>query len=189
MSYAPELQSGIVHVGPFAGFVARFEELLASSTRMALYFIHSRRWRENHDAALRAFLGRPGTAAEIFLPDLENHELMFSMEKHFDDGPLIPAMVVDAYRYFARLAGEFGQPSQIWLFNRYPTFSFYRFDQRAVIALYSNTAAKKDLPAFEIFTDSFLGSFLDRDMEDLRKECRGRSPDELEAVIATAAAG
>ncbi len=56
---------------------------------MALYFIHSRRWRENHDAAIKAFLGRAGTTLEAFLPDLEDHELMFSLSKHFEDGPLM----------------------------------------------------------------------------------------------------
>ncbi len=78
---------------------------------MALYFIHSRRWRENHDAAIKAFLGRAGTTLEAFLPDLESHELMFSLGKHFEDGPLIPALVADAYRYFARLARDFGKPA------------------------------------------------------------------------------
>ena len=175
--------SGIVRVGPFAGFFQGFEDLIASSTEMSVYFIHSRRWRENHDGAIKAFLGREGTTLEAFLPDLENHELMFSLERHFDDGPLIPSLVADAYRYLARLARDFKKPIQIWLFGKYPTYSFYRFGDRAVIALYSNTAAKKDLPAFEITTDSFLGQFLDADIEDLRRECRKRSPADLEAII------
>jgi hypothetical protein len=183
MTSVPAPLSDIVRVAPFTAFVPRFEELLASSTRMAVYFIHSRRWRENHDAAIKAFLGREGTTLEIFLPDLENHELMYSLEKHFDDGPLIPAMVVDAYRYFSRLAREFGKPAEIWLFGRYPTYSFYRFDDRAIVALYSNTAAKKDLPAFEITTGGFFGEFVATDMEDLKRECRRRGPEELETVI------
>jgi hypothetical protein len=108
---------------------------------------------------------------------------MYSLEKHFDDGPLIPAMVVDAYRYFSRLAREFGKPAEIWLFGRYPTYSFYRFDSRAIVALYSNTAAKKDLPAFEITTGGFFGEFVATDMEDLKRECRRRGPEELETVI------
>ena len=41
---------------------------------------------------------------EVFLPDLESHELMYSLEKHFDDGPLIPALVVDADTYGASVA-------------------------------------------------------------------------------------
>ena len=57
-----EPDPGIVRIGPFAGFVPRFDELIASSSSMVLYFIHSRRWRENHDAAIKAFLGREGTA-------------------------------------------------------------------------------------------------------------------------------
>jgi hypothetical protein len=181
--------SGIVRVAPFAGFFQRFDELIGSSTQMVLHFIHSRRWRENHDAAIKAFLGRDAATIEAFLPDLENHELMFSLGKHFDDGPQIPALVVDAYRYFARLARDYRKPVRIWLFGRYPTYSFYQFDERAVIALYSNTTSKKgDLPAFEITVDSFLGKFLVTDAKDLRKECRSCAPEELEAVISRAGA-
>ena len=183
---SPDPEPGIVRIGTFAGFVPRFDELIASSSSMVLYFIHSRRWRENHDAAIKAFLGREGSSLEVFLPDLENHELMFSLEKHFDDGPLIPAMVEDAYRYFARLAREYRKPVQVRLFGRYPTYSFYRFDQRAVMAMYSNSVAKKELPAFEITREGLLGSFLDADIEDLRRECRVRAPDDLGGVIGNA---
>jgi len=183
----PIPDAGIVRVGPFAGFFQRFEELIATSDQMALYFIHSRRWRENHDAAIKTFLGREQSSLEVFLPDLENHELMFSLSRHFEDGPQIPGLVVDAYRYFARLAREYRKPTHVWLFNRYPTYTFYWFNQRAVIALYSNTATKKDLPAFEITTESFLGKFLAGDTDDLKRECRRKAPEELETVIKAAA--
>ena len=186
MTLTPDTGSGIVSVAPFAWLVQRFDELIGSSSRMVLYFIHSRRWRENHDATIKAFLARDGTALEVFLPDLENHELMYSLSKHFDDGPQIPSMVTDAYRYFARLAREYGKPAEVWLFGRYPTYSFYQFDTRAVIALYSNASAKKSLPALEIASGSMLGNFLATDIDDLKRECRRRAPEELEAVIANA---
>jgi hypothetical protein len=178
-------QAGILRVGSFAGFYQRFEELIAESSRMVLYFIHSRRWRENHDAAIKAFLRRSETTLQIFLPDLENHELMFSLSRRFEDGPLTPTLVIDAYRYCCRLARDYGKPADIWLFGRYPAYSFYQFDQRAVIALYSNTAAKKDIPSFEVSTDGLLGKFLASDIDDLKRECRQRTPEQLESVIAT----
>ncbi len=183
MATAPDRLTGLVGLAPFAALWQRFEDLIASANLMTVYFIHSRRWRENHDAAIKAFLARSGTSMEVFLPDLENHELMFSLARHFDDGPQIPGLVTDAYRYFTRLAREFGQPSQVWLFNKYPTYSFYTFDDRAIIALYANTAAKKDLPAFEVITDSYLGRFLLKDTEDLRSECRRCAAQDLEVVI------
>ena len=186
MSSVPAPTSEILRIDSFTAFVPRFEELLASSTRLAVFFIHSRRWRENHDTAIRAFVARQGTTLEVFLPDLENHELMFSLEKHFEDGPLIPAMVEDAYRYFTRLAREYQKPVQVRLFSRYPTYSFYRFDDRAIMAMYSNSVAKKELPAFEVTVEGLLGSFLAADIEDLRRECRVRNPDDLEAVITNA---
>jgi hypothetical protein len=57
-----------------------------------------------------------------------------------------------------------------------------------VIALYSNATAKKDLPAFEIMRESLLGQFLMEDIEDLKKECRQRAPEDLETVIRDATA-
>jgi hypothetical protein len=186
MTSAPEPMAGILRVGPFAGFYQRFEELIAESSKIVLYFIHSRRWRENHDAAIKAFLRRPGSTLEIFLPDLGNHELMFSLSRRFEDGPLTPTMVVDAYKYCVRLAREYGKPAEIWLFGRYPTYSFYQFDQRAVIALYSNTAAKKEIPAFEVNRDGLLGRFLTTDIEDLKRECRSQTPKDLENLIGEA---
>jgi hypothetical protein len=186
MTSLPDSQGGIVRVGPFAGFYQRFEELIAESTNMVLYFIHSRRWRENHDAAVKTFLSRKDTTLGIFLPDLENHELMFSLSRRFEDGPLTPTLVVDAYRYCARLAREYGKPADIWLFGRYPAYSFYLFDQRSVIAFYSNTAAKKDLPAFEVSMDGLLGKFLASEIDGLKRECRRRTADQLEDMIRTA---
>jgi len=188
MTSASDALPGIVRVAPFAGFVQRFDELIRSSNQMVLYFIHSRRWRENHDAAIKAFVGREQASLEVFLPDLENHELMFSLSKHFEDGAQIPGLVADAYRYFARLARTFNKPTEVWLFGRYPTYSFYKFDARAVVALYSNTAAKKELQAFEITSDCLLGTFLAEEIEDLKKECRRRAPEDLETIISNAGA-
>src|SRR5260370_4093710 len=107
MTASSEPPFGIVRVAPFAGLVHRFDDLIGSSTTMALYFIHSRRWRENHDAAIKAFLGRAGTTLEPFLPALESHELMFSLGKHFQDVPLIPALVAEPHRSFRRRARDY----------------------------------------------------------------------------------
>src|ERR1051326_5503415 len=101
--------------------------------------------------------------------------------------PTPPPCLCVLHRYFARLARDFGKPAHVWLFDRYPTYSFYRFDEHAVIALYSNTTAKKELPAFEVTAHGILGTFLAADMDDLRKECRKRATQDLEVVIANAA--
>ena len=51
------------------------------------------------------------------------------------------------------------------------------------IALYSNTSAKKDIPAFEVNSEGLLGRFLTSDIEDLKRECRSRTPKDLENLI------
>jgi hypothetical protein len=54
------------------------------------------------------------------------------------------------------------------------------------MAMYSNSVAKKELPAFEITMEGLLGSFLSADIDDLKRECRRRAPDDLGAVIGNA---
>ena len=53
-----------------------------------------------------------------------------------------------------------------------------------VTAFYSNTAAKKDMPAFEVSNDGLIGRFLASEIDGLKRECRRRVPDELEQTIA-----
>jgi hypothetical protein len=84
------------------------------------------------------------------------------------------------------MARDYGKPADIWLFGRYPTYSFYQFDQRAVIALYSNTTAKKEIPAFEVSNDGLLGRFLATDIDDLKREGRRYAPDTLDEVLGNA---
>jgi hypothetical protein len=94
--------------------------------------------------------------------------------------------VVDAYRYCARLVREYSKPAEVWLFGRSPAYSFYQFDQSAVIALYSNTAAKKDVPAFEVSADGLFGKFIAAEIDSLKRECRRRTPGELEEMVSNA---
>jgi len=49
--------------------------------------------------------------------------------------------------------------------------------------MYSNSVAKKHLPALEIATGGLFGEFLASDIDDLKRECRRRTPEELETVI------
>ena len=113
---------------------------------------------------------------EVFLPDLENHELMFSLSRRFEDGPLTPTLVIDAYRYCYRLAANTGSRGESGSSAAIPP-----------IRSTSSTAArsshstpipqpKKDIPAFEVSTEGLLGRFLATDIEDLKRECRKRTP-------------
>ena len=100
MTAASEPQAGILRVGPFAGFYQRFEELIGEFQQDGPV-LHPFEAMAGKSRRRHQDISRPAsdTTMEIFLPDLENHELMFSLSRRFEDGPLTPTLVVDAYRY------------------------------------------------------------------------------------------
>ena len=164
-------RTGLVRFGLFPDFTDDFNSLLAESTKVILYFIHSRRWRENHNDAIHALLSRPESTLTVFLPDLGNQHLIASLVGHFDDGPHVPGFIADAYRYFTDFHREFGGKVRVLLFSEYPTYSFYKFDDTVIAAMYPTTPIRKSVPAFHFKCDGTFGEFLFKDIEHLLSEC------------------
>jgi len=163
---------GLLQVGLFPDFVSEFDKILRVSRDIVLYFIHSRRWRENHDDSIRHFLDKPNTLLTVILPNLGNRSLIHSLMGHFDDGPSIPGFIADAYRYFRNLSSKHAGKVTILLFNVYPTYTFYKFDETVIIAMYPTTTIKKPVPTFKINIDGAFGDFLAKDIDQLVKACK-----------------
>jgi DNA-binding winged helix-turn-helix (wHTH) protein len=152
--------------GNFSEFMPFFPPLIEGATEITLFFIHSRRWRENHRESLLKFLGREGTKLSVFLPHLEDDDLFRQFDTHFEDGRHIPNFILDAYQDFARLALKFKNKVIIRRFNLYPVYSFYQFDGTLIVAMYPNTRANKGVPAFQ-FTEG--GKFWDFVQDDVQR--------------------
>jgi hypothetical protein len=167
----------------FQDFHDLFPALIENSTRMTLFFIHSRRWRENHDDSLKRFLIRPRAKLIIFLPDLKHDLLIQSLEKHFEDGPSLRHLITDAYRYFANLFFNYPNRVEIRLFTLYPTYSFYKFDKRLIMAMYPTTIRKKNVPTFEIETGTKYWKFVLDDVESLTAQSKPLTHRKIHALL------
>jgi hypothetical protein len=106
----------------FPDAISLFPELINSAKEIKTYFVHSRRWRENHHDELKEFLTRQSTKMTVFLPDLASAPLVDMLRLHFDDGPYVPGFVGDAYRYYASFAKRFPKKVIIYLFTIYDLF-------------------------------------------------------------------
>ena len=173
---------GVLRIAPFNAFTEVFRELIPGARRISTYFIHSRRWRENHHDALLESLGHPSTQMSAFLPDLSKPLLVSELRKHFEDGPHVAGFVADAYRYYVGLRRRFPKRVSVRLFERYPTYSWYAFDDRVILALYPNTTLKHSVPTLECSLSGNVGEFWRADAERLSAESRRPSLRELEAL-------
>lgn len=168
--------------GYFGDFAGDFASHIENAREIALYFIHSRRWREMHLDSLDRALSGDCRSIDVYLPNVANALLRDSIAAHFDDGPFVAGLVLEGYDYWRRLEVRYPGKIRVRLFELHPTYSFYRFDSDVVVALYPNSARKKDVPTFVIDTSSPYWSFIADDLYELDK----RNPlglADLEALI------
>jgi len=170
---------GILRAGMFEDFTNEFDNLIDECTNMTTFFIHSRRWRENHNERLRQFLSRADSSWLAFLPDTRDKQLMRWIREHFNDGPSIPGLIKDAYRFFAALKDSYDDRVRVRLLTLYPTYSFYLFGHVAVLAMYPATAEKQPVPTLKITGDGRYGQFVQRDIDALVRVSRLASARDL----------
>lgn len=159
---------GVKRVAMFQEFSFDFPGKLERSNELTAFFIHSRSWRENNHDAVARFLARHDTkGATVFLPNFLNVELMSQIAQNFEDGPVIPGLVEDAARFFARFRDSYPSKISVFLTDFYPTYSFYKFDTNALLALYPTTDKKKNVPTLEVVGGSDAWHFLVDDLKRL----------------------
>ena len=163
---------GIRKAEMFNNFTEDFELLITSANTITLFFIHSRQWRENNQNAISDFLKREKTNLLVFLPNFMNINLMERIKSNFSDGKVIETLIKDAYTFFLELKSGYKDKVDIRYFDTYPTYSFYCFDNEAVIALYPTTSKKKNVPSFKVEKNSKFWLFLEDDLNELKKQAK-----------------
>lgn len=152
----------------FEDFSSSFSAFFSHATTVSLFFIHSRSWRENNHGLLLKFLQkRNSKMLHVFLPNFLNSDLIKQIVVNFEDGPYIPKLIEEAVTFFEKLRRRFPKKVKVLLFDFYPTYSFYKFNDNAVFALYPTTDKKKNVPAFQITKTSEFWSFLLDDLNTL----------------------
>jgi hypothetical protein len=149
-----------------------FDRMFAGAKRITTFFIHSRRWREDYTSRLREFLARPATMLTAILPEPNDSLLREMFLRNFADGPQIPVLMEDACCFYAELDREFPGKVSVLFAKTYPTYSLYRFDDRAIVAMYPTTARKKSVPTFIVRRGSGFGDFVDDDVTRLIESSR-----------------
>jgi len=163
---------GIKQVDFFNNFTEEFEKMILNANKVSVFFIHSRQWRENNETAIKNYLKRENTQLTVFLPNFLNDSLMNKIVDNFSDGYVIPTLIKDAYKFFLNLRDDLKANIEIRCFNYYPTYSFYCFDEEAIIAMYPTTAKKKNVPAFKILKDSKFWDFVEDDIIELKRNSK-----------------
>lgn len=161
---------GVIKYGMFQEFLNEISFSLTHSKNINLFFIHSRSWRENNHNAIIDFLKKENSEKlTVFLPDFLNENLMNTFKDNFSDGKYIPGLIEEAVDFFMILKDQFPEKVDVFLYSFYPVYSFYMFDDTTLMALYTTTDRKKNVPAILINNKSEYYRFVSDDYSRLRE--------------------
>ncbi len=173
---------GIKDDALFQKFTNEFQNLISSSSKVALFFIHSRSWRENNHNSIVDFLKKKESELIVFLPNFLNSVLMKIISENFADGNVIESLVKDAFRFFYELQKEYRGKVDLRYYDYYPTYSFYKFDTDAILAMYPTTPKKKNVPSFKIVNNTKFWSFFEDDLDGLIEETKKITDKHINAI-------
>ena len=91
--------------------------------------------------------------------------------------------VLDAYEFCVQYKGKYPDKMEIYLCPFYPTYSFYKFDNKMIVSMYPLTDVRRSTPTFLIDLKSDASTFFLDDIEDLKTKSKNVSVDELSGII------
>jgi hypothetical protein len=115
-----------------------------------LLFMGNSSWRRSQFLHLEALLQRDGSRLMIILPDPMNEVVIASAKARLGGADADPKKYFQkTCEYFRNLSNKFPSAHiEIWFIPQLPSFSVFRFDDSAVVALYSHRRAQVGVPTF-----------------------------------------
>lgn len=169
--------------GVFTEFDYLYRDYFSNAKNIVTYFIHSRRWRETNLNYIEQYLEREGVHWDVILPDITDRNLVLQLKRHFSDGKDIVAKVIDAYDYFNGLVKRFPNKMDIRLYNLYPVYTLYKFDNKMIISLYPLTTERKPTPTLLIDASTQYSEFFKDDIADILLKAQKRNSMEMDEII------
>jgi hypothetical protein len=120
-----------------------WDDLFHRARHVDLLFMGSSSWRRTQFLQLEALMQREGSRLVVILPDPHDEVVISSAKARLGKSEADPKSYFgDACNYFKTLSKRFPSACvEIWFMPQLPSFSVFRFDDSAVVALYSHRRA------------------------------------------------
>ena len=153
-------------------------DLIKGSQKVDIVVHYANTWRRTHTKRLEAVAANNKARIRVFLPDPEDSETLATLQRRFnrpaDD---IRKDIQEAITEFKQMHNPDGADLRIYVRAGDMVFSCYRFDARAVLALYSHSRERRsDVPTFVVGSGS-IWSFVYHEVQSILTQSRQIFPE------------
>ncbi len=144
--------------------------LISQTGSLDIMFAYGKTWRETCHDNLSALARKKGSKIRMILPDYCDEHTIKELADRFDYLPEnLVYLIQEAENHFMKLKRENGADIEIHLISRPPLFTFYRFDDILIVALYSHSRNYSDVPAFISKKGGVLYSYIQNEISEIMK--------------------
>jgi hypothetical protein len=153
-----------------------WESHFHSVRELDIFFAYGRTWRNAHISKLREVASRKDTEIRVLLPDPEDEKTTHELARRFNySDDKVRDLIREAEEYFENLRpskSSSGAKIEIWFLPATPVFSFYRFDDIAVLALLSHRRQLVEVPSFVCEKGGTLYNFIRQEFDFMISQAR-----------------
>ena len=152
-------------------------DLLKKVRRLDIFFAYGETWRNNNSPYLEELAQRSGVRVRVVLPDPNDGPLMAELGRRFRMTPTeVQDHVKKAEKHFVDLFGDSTKSKvdfSLWHMAESPVFSFYRFDDTAILALYKHAKGRGKIPTFVLADGGTLYEFVRNEFSEFVRDPGG----------------
>src|ERR1700688_4697803 len=159
--------------------------LFKNACRLDLFVAWGATWRNTQAEQIEKLLSDPDAKLRVVFPDPEVPHIRESLAARFTmDGEAVKRMINEARDFFQHQKEKASGRGKLEIYFSavVPVFTFYKFNNKAVLALYNHRIGKTPVPALVCDRDGFLFKFIAAEFEGILADTRTRRVDEEKAA-------
>lgn len=137
-----------------------------AANNLDIFVSYARSWRNTYLEELRRVARKKNTRIRVVLPDPEDEQTVLELSRRFDYTPEhLVNLIEEAKEDFDRLRSPSGGKVEVWFLPVAQTFSFYIFDQIAMIALYTHRRERLPVPTLVCDKGGWLHEYVRKEFD------------------------
>jgi hypothetical protein len=159
--------------------------LFKNACRLDMFISWGATWRNTHAEQIEKLLSDEEARLRIVLPDPEDRHVVESLANRFQkDTEYVRRMIDEARGFFQHQKdkAEGKGKVEIYYTKIVPVFTFYRFNNKAVFALYNHRTDKQPVPTAVCDSEGFFYRFISAEFDGVLADERTRRIDQREVA-------
>ncbi len=174
--------SGLRRIGMDYTTEPEWQEYFSATRKIDLFFAYGRTWRNLNLPRLEAVAAVKGAEINVYLPDLDDQLTCDVLATRFNmTSEALRGAVDEAREAYLGMRVKGGAKVSVYKRPGDHTFSCYRFDTVAVLALYKHKKARGDVPTLVVNKGGTLYAFVEEELTAIHEQS-SRVPEESEAA-------